>query len=251
MQPDDNDLDSPDDHFSMDDSSESEWENKEGDTSEEVGDCADCLNLGSSSELPFLAQAVNSSPSLLPPPSSASTLTQHGLSHEEGGEPPSHMDQPTHSSTSTHSYNFCHQSPLPSTSSPAPSQLSPPLAVPPQLVKEQLAASEKRNKELQHEVERLKTHCVLLGGVITHLQKKVNTKETKKKSSAYAKKTTGEARVLTSKEGHQELQQLCEESWQKEMRQNAELAWKAAEEQAQREHRANPTHIFIGLLNKS
>ena len=98
MQPDDNDLDSPDDHFSMDDSSESEWENKEGDTSEEVGDCADCLNLGSSSELPFLAQAVNSSPSLLPPPSNAPTLMQHGLSHEEGGERPPAIwiNLPTH-----------------------------------------------------------------------------------------------------------------------------------------------------------
>ena len=75
-------------------------------------------------------------------------------------------------------------------------------------------------------------HCVLSGVIITCLQKKVNMKETKKKSSACAKKTTGEARVLTSKEGHQELQQLCEKSWQKEMHQNAELAWKAAEGQA-------------------
>ena len=225
MQPDDNDLDSPDDHVSVDDSSESEWENEEGDTSgEEVGDCMDRLNQDSSSELPFLAEVVDSSPSLLPPPSNALTLTQHGLSHEEGREPPSHMDQPTCSSTSTHGYNFHHQSPQPSASSPA--------AVPPQSVEEQLAASGKRNEELQHEVERLKAHRVLSGGVITCLQKKVNTKETKKKSLARAKKTTGEARVLTSEEGCQELQQLCEESQQKEMCQNAELAWKAAEEQA-------------------
>ena len=122
---------------------------------------------------------------------------------------------------------------------------------PPQSVEEQLAASEKRNEEFQHEVERLKAHCVLSGVIITCLQKKVNMKETKKKSSACAKKTTGEARVLTSKEGHQELQQLCEKSWQKEMHQNAELAWKAAEGQAWREHRADPTHTFTGPLNKS
>ena len=252
MQPDDNDSDSPDDHVSVDDSSESEWENEEGDTSEEeVGDCADRLNQDSSSELPFLAQAADSSPSLLPPPSNAPTPTQHGLSHEEGGEPPSRMDQPTRSSTSTHGYYFRRQSPQPSASSPAPSQLSPPLAVPPQSVEEQLAASEKRNEELQREVERLKAHCVLSGGVITRLQKKVNTKETKKKSSARAKKTTGEARVLTSEEGRQELQQLREESQQKEMRQNTELARKAAEEQARRKRRADPTHTFTGPLNKS
>ena len=107
MQPDDNDLDSPDDHVGVDDSSESEWENEEGYTSEEeVGDCTDHPNQDSSSKLPFLAQVADSSPTLLPPPSNALTPMQHGLSHEEGGEPPSHMDQPTHSSTSTHSYNF-------------------------------------------------------------------------------------------------------------------------------------------------
>ena len=84
MQPDEHDSDSPDDHVSVDDSSESEWENKEGNTSEEeVGDCTDCLNQDSSGELPFLAQAVDSSPSLLPPPSNAPTPTQRGLSHED------------------------------------------------------------------------------------------------------------------------------------------------------------------------
>ena len=251
MQSDNSDSDSPDDHVSVGDSSESEQENEEGDTSEEeVGDCADCLNQDVSSELPFLAQATDSSPSLFPPPSNAPTPTQHCLSHEEGGEPPSCMDLPTHLSTGTHSYNLRYQSPQ----VPASSQLSPPLAVPPgppQSLDERLAASEKRNEELQHEVEKLKAHCILSGGVITRLQKRVNRKENKRKSSARAKKTTGEARVLTSEQGRQELQQLREESQQKEMRQHAELARKATEDKARRKRRADPTHTFTGLLNKS
>ena len=81
-------------------------------------------------------------------------------------------------------------------------------------------------------MERLKAHCILSGGVITRLQKRVNRKENKRKSLARAKKTTGEARVLTSEQGRQELQQLCEESQQKEMRQHAELAQKATEDKA-------------------
>ena len=114
-----------------------------------------------------------------------------------------------------------------------------------------LAASENRIKELERDVEKLGAYCVLSGGIITRLQKRVNTKENKKKTAARAKKTTGEARVLTSEEGREELQQLREESHQKELHQNEELAWKAAEDLARHKLRADPTHTFTGTLNKS
>jgi hypothetical protein len=253
MQPDGDDPELSDDHVSVDDGSESEGESDEGNVSEqEVEESADHLNQDIGNELPFLAEATRvpcstSTPSFLPPPLSldAPSPLQHCLSHEEGGEPPSHMDLPTHSSTGTHSYHLRHQSPT--------SQSVSPLSQPDPLetINERLTASEKRVTKLQCEVEKLEAYCVLSGGIITRLQKRINNKENKKKSSARAKKTTGEARVLTSEEGRQELQQLCEESRQKELHQNKELAWKATEDQAQCERRADSAHTFTGSLNKS
>jgi hypothetical protein len=258
--PDDDDISVVDEGFNDDDI---EWENEESNEGEEGnadGDCADHLNLDIWNELPVLAEspAINQH-SLSPPPHSSSTplpldaLAQPCLPHEEGGEPrggpqgdpPSCMELPPPSSTA-HSYTFRSQTRSQSKSTSHLSQ-----AAPAKSVDERLAATEKRIKELEREVEKLGTYCILSGGVITRLQKRVNTKENKKKTAARAKKTTGEARVLTSEEGRQELQQLREESRQKELRQNEELARKAAEDLARRKRRADLTHTFTGGLNKS
>ena len=214
VQFDDSDSDSSGDHVSVDNGSESEEENNEDDASEEEVAHVDHLNQDTASELPFSAQATTITNSSLPSPLSPlsldapTQLMQHCLSHEEGGGPPTRMDLPTHSSTTgnTHCYNFHCQSSLLAPTSQSVSQPSPP--VPPQSVDERLAASEKRNEELQYELEKLKAHCALSGSMVNCLQKKLNCKETKKLSSARVKKTTGEARVLMSEEGCQELQQL-------------------------------------------
>src|SRR5260370_32349706 len=88
-------------------------------------------------------------------------------------------------------------------------------------------------------------------GVITCLQKKANHKQSKKKTTVQAKKSTRDMRVLTSKEGCQEMQQLHEEAQQKETHQNEEQAQKAANDQAQHKCRADLSHTFTGPLNKS
>ena len=226
---------------------------------EEAG--ADHLNQDIWNEPPVLAQLtpinINQSPPLphSSPIPSLDALAPPCLPCEEGGEPqpgpqrgpPNCMGlpPPLSATTITASAPTCTLKVSESTSE----------------VDKQFAASEKRIKELEHkvkrikdlecEVERLGTYCVLSRGLITWLQKQVNTKEKKKKTAAHAKKSTGEARVLTSKEGHKELQQLHEESHQKELHQINKLAQKAAENLAQCKHRADLTHIFTGLLNKS
>lgn len=260
MPHDGNDPESLDnDHVSVDgehDDLEFEGQNKEGEGDEddesEQEDRADRLNQDINNDLPFLAQTTTITPSLSTSPPSlalnASTQPpQLCLSHEEGGEPPSCMEQPSHSSTNAHRYNLRHQThtvQAECASQSAP--LSPPNT--PKSVNEQLA---ERVKELENKVDVLEAYCVLSGDTITRLQKRINSKENKKKTSARAKKTTGEARVLTSEEGRQELQQLREETQQKEQRQNEELARKAAEDQARCKCRADPTHTFTGSLNKS
>ena len=60
-----------------------------------------------------------------------------------------------------------------------------------------------------------------------------------------------EARVLTSEEGHLELQQLHEEARLKEQRQAKDAARKATEDQARRNQRADNSRIFTGPLNKT
>ena len=102
-------------------------------------------------------------------------------------------------------------------------------------------------------MEKLEAHCILSRSFIADLLKQANRKERKKKkSSVREKKPTGEAMVLTSAEGLQELLQLQEESQQKERRQNEELVRKTAEDQARRECEADLTHTtFTGPLNKS
>jgi hypothetical protein len=172
------------------DSSESEGGNEEGGEGNELErevDSVDCLNQGFHKNLPFLAQVTisqSSSPSLPTIPESLNALTQPmqpHLSHEEGGEPqgepcrepPSHMETPSHSHTITHGYNFHHQTHTPPLSPLSPSES----------VAEQVTALD-RIKELEQKVEKLKEYCVLSGGIIIHLQKQVNHKERKKKSSA-------------------------------------------------------------------
>ena len=102
-------------------------------------------------------------------------------------------------------------------------------------------------------MEKLEAHCILSRSFIADLLKQANRKERKKKkSSVREKKPTGEAMVLTSAEGLQELLQLREESQQKERRQNEELDRKTAEDKARRECEADLTHTtFTGPLNKS
>ena len=160
------------------------------------------------------------------------------------GDPPNCMSLPPLLST-THNHHLCSQ-----THTLKPTSLDEWLTASEMRIKE-LEHEGKRVKELECKVERLGTYCVLSRGMITQLLKWVNTKENKKKTAAHAKKTTREARVLTSEEGHEELQQLHEESCQKELHQINELAQKAAEDLAQHKCRADPTHIFTGLLNKS
>ena len=189
-----------------------------------------------------------------PPTPSLDASAQLRLPHEERGEPrlggdpqgdpPSCMD-PLPPSSTTHNYSLRSQTCTPQVSR------STSQADPSKSVNDQLAPSDsERIKDLEREVERLRTHCVLSRSMITQLQKRLNTKENKK-TPARAKKTTGEARVLTSEEGCQELQQLHEETHQKELCQNEELAQKAAEDLARHKRRADPTHVFAGPLNKS
>ena len=211
-------------------------EDDEENVDEEVG-VADHLNQNEFPILVELTGLINQtfnqrSLSPPPPPSPPSPPTpsldasaQLCLPHEEGGEPrlggdpqgdpPSCMDLLPPLSA-THNYSLRSQTCTPQVSR------STSQADPAKSVNDQLAPSDsERIKDLERKVERLRTHCVLSRSMITQLQKRLNTKENKK-TPACAKKTTGEVRVLTSKEGRQELQQLREETHQKELRQNEE-----------------------------
>ncbi|KAN0130957.1 hypothetical protein V8E53_011335 [Lactarius tabidus] len=252
MQPDGDDPELSDDHVSVDDGSESEGESDEGNMLEQdVEESADHLNQDIGNKLPFLAQVTRvplstSTPSFLPPP--CHLMPHHHcnivyLMKREESPPAIWICLPICPLALT--VTIC------ITRAPPRNLCLHCLSQTLETINERLTASEKRVTKLQCEVEKLEAYCVLSGGIITHLQKWINNKENKKKSSACAKKTTGEARVLTSEEGHQELQQLCEESWQKELHQNKELVWKATEDQAQCECRADSTHTFTGSLNKS
>ena len=88
------------------------------------------------------------------------------------------------------------------------------------------------NLELKHEIEELKTHCYFTGDSVKWLQKQVNTKQAQKGASICAKNINVDARVLTSVEGHCEVQRLCKEATEKEWLLNEALTWKAAEDQA-------------------
>jgi uncharacterized coiled-coil protein SlyX len=81
-------------------------------------------------------------------------------------------------------------------------------------------------------IQGLESQCHLAGKVITQLQGQLHAKEAKKGSSARAK-TVG-ARVLTSEEGRQELEQLRAEARQKEQRQAEVAARKSANDNARR-----------------
>ena len=88
------------------------------------------------------------------------------------------------------------------------------------------------NLELKHEIEELKTHCYFTGDSVKRLQKQVNTKQARKGASIRAKNINVNARVLTSVEGHREVQQLRKEATEKEWLLNEALTQKAAEDQA-------------------
>ena len=88
------------------------------------------------------------------------------------------------------------------------------------------------NLELKHEIEELKTHCYFTGDSVKRLQKQVNTKQARKGASIRAKNINVDARVLTSVEGHREVQRLRKEATEKEWLLNEALTQKAAEDQA-------------------
>jgi hypothetical protein len=83
-------------------------------------------------------------------------------------------------------------------------------------------------------------------GSLTQLQNQLQSKG--KKKGTHKKRTQAKARVLTSKEGRLELQQLCKEARLKEEQQAEEAAWKATEDEAQPKRRADASHIFTGPL---
>jgi hypothetical protein len=123
---------------------------------------------------------------------------------------------------------------------------------------EKLTESEQRVQELQAqldaaqaEIDTLRTHCYFSSGVISCQQKQLYSRDAKKRGSGRAKKINVEARVLTSQEGRQELQQLREDTQSKEQRRQQDLAQKAVGDEAQRKHRADPTRTLVGPLNKS
>ena len=95
-------------------------------------------------------------------------------------------------------------------------------------------------------IQGLESQCHLSGKVITQLQGQLHTKEAKKGTSAHTKPIG--ARVLTSEEGCQELEQLRMEAHQKEQQQAEVAACKAANDNARRKQRADHTHLFSGPL---
>jgi hypothetical protein len=104
---------------------------------------------------------------------------------------------------------------------------------------EQLTESERWVQELQAQLEAaqaetdtLWTHCYFASGVISCQQKQLYSREAKKQGSGCAKKINVEARVLTSEEGHQELQQLHEDAHMKEQHCQQDLAQKAVGDEA-------------------
>ena len=115
--------------------------------------------------------------------------------------------------------------------------------------REELKAAQKRIEELENSSGELRTHCHFMHGLVTQLQNQLQAKG--KKRGTHAKRTTVEARVLTSEEGRLELQQLREEARQKEHRQAEETARKATEDDARRKRRADHSRVFTGPLNKS
>jgi hypothetical protein len=88
-----------------------------------------------------------------------------------------------------------------------------------------------------------------MSGLVTQLQNQLQAKE--KRQGTHTKRTTANARVLTSKEGRLELQQLHEEAHLKEHRQSEETAWKATKDEARCKRRANHLRVFGGALNKA
>jgi hypothetical protein len=104
---------------------------------------------------------------------------------------------------------------------------------------EKLTESEQRVQELQAqlnaaqaEIDTLQTHCYFSSGVISCQLKQLYSRDAKKRGSGCAKKINVKARVLTSQEGCQELQQLCEDAQSKEQHHQEDLAQKAVGDEA-------------------
>ena len=195
---------------------------------------------GRHNNLPILAQPVTthvsqdvslpepSSPSesSIPPPSAPpliQRLTPNVPAHcvpSEGGESPSQLGDWCHCAETSPilpasiPYVSPHQTHSLSRSASQPSAtLQPDWS---KSVEEWLADAKRMNLELKHKIEELKMHCYFTGDSVKWLQKQVNTKQAQKGALICAKNINVDARVLTSVEGHHEVQWLCKEATEKE-----------------------------------
>ena len=116
-------------------------------------------------------------------------------------------------------------------------------------LEKQLAESQKRIRELEHDNGELHVHCICARDIISQQQNQLHAKAASK--GTRTKRTAVEARVLNFEEGCQEIEQLRQEAHVKDQRQTAEVARKSAGEQERRKRRADRSLNFTGLLNKS
>ena len=123
-------------------------------------------------------------------------------------------------------------------------------------LEEELTLTQQDNQELKNKCERLEhwvdsleVHLSLVWNIIKQLQTQVQGKESQKGN--HAKRANIEARVLTSGEGHLELEQLHEQVCLKEQQQAKDTARKAAGDWEWCKWQADITVVFTGPLNKS
>jgi hypothetical protein len=98
-------------------------------------------------------------------------------------------------------------------------------------LEEQLAEAKRHIKELKHDKDILTVHCISAQDVVIQQQKKLYLRTKSKGTLSNTRGTTVAARVLTSEEGHHELEQLQEVVCLKGQQQVEETARKSAEEQ--------------------
>jgi hypothetical protein len=195
------------------------------------------LNRGDQPDLPILVQSTNRVPTPMRLEHlflNATPTTCEGFC-EEGRESPACLGDREYSTVP-----FCHPSPpIHVNNHQTWSMLQLSLTAVAPTSAEKLTESEQRVQELQAqlnaaqaEIDTLQTHCYFSSGVISCQQKQLYSRDAKKRGSGCAKKINVKARVLTSQEGCQELQQLCEDAQLNEQHHQQDLAQKAVGDEA-------------------